>query len=266
MNSSDTSILGMKVSPTDYGHAADLISEWSRRRLSKYVCIASVNNVMEAHDSERFQQVMNQADLVTPDGMPLVWGLRLLGRRKATRVYGPDLMPVLLKKAAERGLAVGFYGASPETLELLVRVVRTRYPELRIVYSYSPPFRALTREEDEQVTEAINRSGAGMLFVGLNTPKQDYWMAEHKGRVQSVMLGVGAAFDFLAGSKRQAPRWMRASGLEWLFRLMTEPRRLWKRYLKHNPRFVVLFALQLLGMKKFPNPAPDDMDSARRIY
>ena len=260
MTSQDTCILGMKVSPTDYGHALELICEWSGRRLSKYVCVANVSSVMEAYDSERFQRVMNEADMVTPDGMPLVWGLRLLGRRNATRVYGPDLMPLLLGKAAARGLTVGFYGAAPETLEQLLRVVRTRHPELRIGYGYSPPFRTLTREEDEAICRAINGSGAQILFVGLNTPKQDYWMAEHRGRVQAAMLGVGAAFDFLAGSKRQAPRWMRSSGLEWFFRLMTEPRRLWKRYLKHNPRFVVLFALQLLGVRKFP----EHMDSARR--
>jgi N-acetylglucosaminyldiphosphoundecaprenol N-acetyl-beta-D-mannosaminyltransferase len=262
MTSSGTCILGMKVSPTDYGHASELICEWSSRRLSKYVCVANVSSVMEAYDSERFQRVMNEADLVTPDGMPLVWGLRLLGRSHATRVYGPELMPLLLEKAAKRGLTVGFYGAAPETLERLLRVMRARYPGLRIGYRYSPPFRALTREEDEAVCRAIRDSGAQMLFVGLNTPKQDHWMAEHRGRVPSVMLGVGAAFDFLAGSKRQAPRWMRSSGLEWLFRLITEPRRLWKRYLKHNPRFVVLFALQLLRVRKFP----EQIDSARRTY
>lgn len=260
MTASDTCILGMNVSRTDYNHASELICQWSRRRLSKYVCVANVSSVMEAYDSPRFQRVMNEADLVTPDGMPLVWGLRLLGRSDASRVYGPELMPLLLEKAAERGLTVGFYGTAPETLKRLLKVVRTRYPELRIGYGYSPPFRTLTRAEDEAICRDIRDSGAQMLFVGLNTPKQDDWMAKHRGRVPSVMLGVGAAFDFLAGSKRQAPRWMRSSGLEWLFRLITEPRRLWKRYLKHNPRFVVLFALQLLRVRKFPQ----QIDSARR--
>lgn len=244
-------ILGMKVNPTSYSEASDLICDWSHRGLSKYICVACVNNVMEAHDSERFQRVTNEADLVTPDGMPVVWALRLLGQPDASRVYGPELTPVLLEKAAESGLPVGFYGAAPETLELLVSRAKERFPGLQVVYSYSPPFRAMTVEEDDLVVQEINRSGARMLFIGLNTPKQDYWMADHRGRVQAVMIGVGAAFDFLAGSKPQAPRWMRNSGLEWVFRLATEPRRLWKRYFKHNPRFIVLFALQLLGLRRF---------------
>ena len=243
------SILGTRVNATSYLHAAIAVCEWAGRRESKYVCIASVNNVMEAYDSQAFQLVMNQADLVTPDGMPLVWGLRLLGQGSATRVYGPDLTPIVLESAAAAQIPVGFYGGSPEVLSKLIEVVRRRFGKAEIAYSYSPPFRPLSPEEDQRVVEEINQSGTRILFVGLNTPKQDYWMAAHKGRVQAVMIGVGAAFDFLAGTKPQAPRWMMGLGLEWLFRLATEPRRLWKRYLKHNPRFVVLFALQLLGAK-----------------
>lgn len=238
----------MNVSSTSYSHARSVIRDWARQGLSKYVCIASVNNVMEAHDSAEFQRVMNGADLVTPDGTPVVWGLRLLGHKKATRVYGPDLTPVLLEMAAESGLPVGFYGGAPEVLKRLLQVVAERFPRLHVAYSFPPPFRPLTPEEDAQVTAAINAAGVRILFIGLNTPKQDYWMAAHKGRVQAVMVGVGAAFDFLAGTKRQAPRWMMPLGLEWLFRLSTEPRRLWKRYLKHNPRYAVLLALQLLGL------------------
>jgi len=253
VNGRDTYILGMKISPTSYRHSADLICEWSRQHLSKYVCVACVASVMEAYDATRVQRVMNQADLVTPDGMPVVWGLRLLGNPGATRVYGPDLTPILLENAADRGLPVGFYGAQPETLQRLIEVATQRFPDLRIVYACSPPFRALTPEEDEQVVEDINRSGARLVFIGLGNPKQDCWMAAHKGRVQAVMVGVGAAFDFLAGSKPQAPRWMMRAGVEWCFRLVTEPRRLWKRYLIHNPRFVILFGLQLLGLKQFPN-------------
>jgi N-acetylglucosaminyldiphosphoundecaprenol N-acetyl-beta-D-mannosaminyltransferase len=205
---------------------------------------------MESYDSEEFRGVMNAADLVTPDGMPLVWALRLLGRRDATRVYGPDLTPMLLQKAEEEGVPVGFYGAAQWVLDRLLAAVRARYPKLKIAYAFSPPFRPLTREEDDNVVSAINASSARILFVGLNSPKQDKWMAMHRGKVQAVMVGVGAAFDFLAGSKKQAPRWMMPIGLEWLFRLCTEPRRLWKRYLKHNPRFVVLFAAQFLRNKR----------------
>lgn len=243
------SILGTTIHCTSYTHASDLVLAWAGCGSSRYVCIATVNNVMEAHDAPAFRRVMNEADLVTPDGMPLVWGLSLLGYRQATRVYGPDLTPVILRKAADTGTPVGFYGGSPDVLEKLQRVAQARFPSLQIVYAFSPPFRPLTPGEDDLVVDDINRCGARILFVGLNTPKQDYWMAAHRGRVQAVMLGVGAAFDFIAGAKRQAPRWMMAIGMEWFFRLITEPRRLWKRYLKHNPRFVILFAGQLLGMR-----------------
>jgi N-acetylglucosaminyldiphosphoundecaprenol N-acetyl-beta-D-mannosaminyltransferase len=246
-------ILGMRVDATDYRHAAAIVRGWAEREESKYVCVATVNNVMEAHDSADFRCVMNDADLVTPDGMPLVWGLRLLGCKNASRVYGPDLTPVLLEMAASSGLPVGFFGGSPATLHRLWEVVASRFPRVSVAYSFSPPFQPLMADEDRRVVEEINRSGARILFVGLNTPKQDYWMAAHKGRINAVMIGVGAAFDFLAGTKPQAPRWMMKIGMEWLFRLMTEPRRLWKRYLKHNPRFVALFVAQLLGLKNFPS-------------
>ena len=239
-------ILGMRVNPTSYPNATATICDWASQRQSKYVCIATVNNVMEAHDSPPFQAVMNNADLITPDGMPLVWALRLLGQTEATRVYGPDLTPILLQRAADAQIPVGFYGASPPVLDKLLQVVRRRFPKLHIAYSCSPPFRPLSAEEDARVVDQINQSGTRILFIGLNTPKQDYWMAAHKGRVQAVMVGVGAAFDFLAGTKPQAPRWMMRIGMEWFFRLVTEPRRLWKRYLKHNPRFLALFAAQLL--------------------
>lgn len=249
-------ILGTRVDATSYDHACALVERWAEQTASKYVCVATVNNVMEAFDAPAFARVTNGADLVTPDGMPLVWGLRMLGVDTATRVYGPDLTLALLAIVARSGTPVGFYGAAPEVLGRLCDRMERRFPGLRIAFRYSPPFRPLTVEEDEAIVSAINTSGARIIFVGLNTPKQDYWMAAHRGRVHAVMLGVGAAFDFLAGTKRQAPRWMMRIGMEWFFRLVTEPRRLGKRYLKHNPRFIVLFGLQLLraGLLK-RNPA-----------
>ena len=242
-------ILGTKVNATSYVHAAATVCEWAERKESRYVCIATVSQVMEGHDAPGFQRVMNEADLVPPDGMPLVWGLRLLGCKKATRVYGPDLTPIILERAALDGLPIGFYGGSPSVLDRFVQVMRERFPKLQVAYAYSPPFRDLTPEEDQRVVQEIDGSGARILFVGIGNPKQEFWMAAHRGQVQAVMVGVGAAFDFLAGAKPQAPRWMMGVGLEWLFRLATEPRRLWKRYLKQNPRFIVLFALQLLRVK-----------------
>jgi N-acetylglucosaminyldiphosphoundecaprenol N-acetyl-beta-D-mannosaminyltransferase len=246
----------MRVSWTTYQNASDLVIAWAKRKLSKYVCVATVNNVMESVDSNDFKAVMNGADLITPDGMPLVWALRALGYKEATRVYGPDLTPIVLEKAAVEKIPVGFYGGTPMVLETLVRRVQGMFPTLEVAFSYSPPFRPLTGAEDEEITRQINESGTRILFIGLNTPKQDLWMAKHRDRVQCVMLGVGAAFDFIAGTKRQAPRWMMPLGLEWLFRLITEPRRLWKRYLKHNPRYVVLLAKQLLTSRR-RNLEPD---------
>jgi N-acetylglucosaminyldiphosphoundecaprenol N-acetyl-beta-D-mannosaminyltransferase len=158
----------------------------------------------------------------------------------------------VLAAAGGQRIPVGFYGATDAVLERLIEAARSRYPSLEIAFAWAPPFRPLSEEEDLAVTARINASGARILFVGLSTPKQERWMAAHRGRVQAVMLGVGAAFDFLAGSKRQAPRWMMRAGLEWLFRLASEPRRLARRYLKHNPRFVVLFLTQLLGLRQFP--------------
>jgi N-acetylglucosaminyldiphosphoundecaprenol N-acetyl-beta-D-mannosaminyltransferase len=241
------SILGMRVDWTDYQQAAVQILNWARAAESRYVCAASVNNVMEAYDSLEFLRIMNEADLVTPDGMPLVWGLRLLGARGATRVYGPDLTPTVLAAAEGARVPVGFYGATDGVLAKLLVEVRRRFPALEVAYAFAPPFRPLSTDEDERIVSAINRSGVRILFVGLSTPKQERWMAAHRGRVPAVMLGVGAAFDFFAGVKAQAPHWMQNHGLEWVFRLATEPRRLWWRYLKHNPRFAALFAWQLLA-------------------
>ncbi|OLB93900.1 MAG: glycosyltransferase [Candidatus Rokubacteria bacterium 13_1_40CM_68_15] len=244
------SILGMRVHATSYDDASSRVMAWAegedRRR---YVCVTTVHTVMEAHDDVFLQRIVNHADLVTPDGMPLVWGLRLLGAREAARVYGPELTPRVLAAAARDGVPIGFYGGAPDVLDKLVAVARERFPGLRIVYALSPPFRPISPEEDTAIVDDINRSGARILFVGLGCPKQDRWMAAHRSRVNAVMLGVGAAFDFLAGNKAQAPRWMQDRGLEWIFRLACEPRRLWWRYLWHNPRFVLLFALQLLRQR-----------------
>jgi N-acetylglucosaminyldiphosphoundecaprenol N-acetyl-beta-D-mannosaminyltransferase len=239
-------ILGVRVDATSYARATDQILDWAARHLSRLVCCASVNNIMAARDSAEFKKVMDSADLVTSDGMPLVWLLRCMGIREAQRVYGPDLMPAVLESAAESGVPVGLYGGSPEVLRRLVERLTMRFPKLDIAYAESPPYRPPTQEEDEKTTQAIARAGVRILFIGLSTPKQERWMYSHRGRIDAVMLGVGAAFDFLAGAKPQAPHWMQRNGLEWLFRLATEPRRLWRRYLGQNPRFAVLALAQVL--------------------
>jgi N-acetylglucosaminyldiphosphoundecaprenol N-acetyl-beta-D-mannosaminyltransferase len=248
-------ILGMRVDATSYTDAAEEILRWARDGQPRCVCVATVNNVIEAYDHPEYGAIMEAADLVTPDGMPLVWGLRLLGVGAATRVYGPDLTPVVCRLAAERGVPVGFYGGSEDVLEELTARLQRRFPELIVSYRASPPFRPLTPDEERSTIEELDRSGARILFVGLGTPKQERWMAAHKHEVHAVMLGVGAAFDFLAGRKRQAPRLVQRLGLEWLHRLVHEPRRLWRRYLYRNPRFVVLFAAQLLRERHVGQPA-----------
>jgi N-acetylglucosaminyldiphosphoundecaprenol N-acetyl-beta-D-mannosaminyltransferase len=241
-------ILEMRVDATSYASAVETVVGWARNGESRYVCCANVHSVMESFDSPQLRKCMNEADLVTSDGMPLVWALRSLGVPAATRVYGPDLVPKVLRAADREGLRVGFYGGSPDTLKLLSHLTHQQFPGL-VGFEFSPPFRELSPEEDHGIVERINASGVQVLFVGLGCPKQERWMAEHKDRVQAVMLGVGAAFDFLTGAKPQAPGWMQSMGLEWMFRLAVEPERLWRRYLKHNPRFVAHFAAQLLTLK-----------------
>jgi N-acetylglucosaminyldiphosphoundecaprenol N-acetyl-beta-D-mannosaminyltransferase len=248
-------ILGMRVDATSYEHAAQEILRWAHEGESRYVCVATVNNVIEAYDDREYGAIMEAADLVTPDGMPLVWGLRLLGVGAATRVYGPDLTPIVCQLAAEQGVPVGFYGGARGVLEELTTKLGREFAELKVAYRASPPFRPLTPDEERRTVEDLNRSGARILFVGLGTPKQERWMAAHRNDVNAVMLGVGAAFDFLAGRKRQAPRLVQRLGLEWLHRLVHEPRRLWRRYLYRNPRFVVLFAAQLLKERGLRQPA-----------
>jgi N-acetylglucosaminyldiphosphoundecaprenol N-acetyl-beta-D-mannosaminyltransferase len=246
-------ILGIRVDATTYDDALSRIIAWARAHESRYVSIATVNNVMQAYDNQDFARMMLGADLVTSDGMPLVWALRLLGIPDASRVYGPDLTPLILRAAESERLPVAFYGGTNDALDRLLTVVRVRFPRLKIAYAYSPPFRPPTPQEHRQTARDINASGAGIVLVGLSTPKQERWMAAQKGRLHAPMIGVGAAFDFLAGMKPQAPRWMMRIGMEWFFRLATEPSRLWKRYLKQNPRFIVLFILQLLkGRQSIP--------------
>lgn len=240
-----TFIVSAHVHETSYVNATKLILDWSKRRESRYVCVANVHLLMEAHDSAQYNDVVNNADLVTPDGMPLVWMMRLKGQRRQERVYGPTLMLHILESATLENSVVGFYGSSPEVLQSLHAKMQARLSTLKVNYLFSPPFRDISEKEDLEIVRQINDSSVTILFVGLGCPKQERWMADHRGRIQAVMIGVGAAFDFHAGFKPQAPTWMQTVGLEWLYRLSTEPRRLWKRYLYHNPRFIFFAILDL---------------------
>lgn len=239
-------VIGTRVDPTSYLDAARQVTLWSQAGESRYVCAANVHMLMEAHDLPKYKELVNQADMVTPDGVPLVWMMRLKGVKNQQRVYGPTLMLHVLELAERENIPVAFYGSSPEVLQSLLEKMHGRFPNLGVVYSFSPPFRVLTHEEDSEIVEQINTSSARILLVGLGCPKQEIWMSEHRGRINAVMLGVGAGFDFHAGLKSQAPAWMQSIGLEWFYRLATEPRRLWRRYLYNNPRFIILAILDLL--------------------
>lgn len=242
-------ILGVNVASTSYAEVVAKAVGWARTRQSRTLVFANVHVIMEAFDNPKLRNSLNAADLVNPDGVPLVWALKLLGNKQASRVYGPDCTLAMLEAAASNGIPVGFYGGSRDVLEKLSSEVRERYPGITISISISPPFRTTTAEEDANFVQQITDSGVGILFIGLGCPKQELWMMSHAGRIPAVMFAVGAAFDFIAGTKPQAPRWMMRSGTEWLFRLATEPRRLYRRYAKQNPRFVWYFARQLASRR-----------------
>jgi len=239
-------ILGVRVDGTSYGDACDRIWAWAESGTPAYVVAANVHVIMTAYWNRGFGQVLSRAALVTPDGMPLVLGLRWLGLSGQGRVYGPDLMLAWCRRAAQGGLPIYLYGGSEATLARLQANLKAWFPDLKVAGSHAPPFRPLTAAEEAADRQRIRASGAKVVFVGLGCPKQEDWMAHHSPHLPLVMIGVGAAFSFHSGSVAQAPRWMMRLSLEWLYRLGREPRRLWRRYLIHNPAFLVLFGLQLL--------------------
>jgi N-acetylglucosaminyldiphosphoundecaprenol N-acetyl-beta-D-mannosaminyltransferase len=245
-------ILGVGVSAINMSVALDIIDGWIKRRETHYVTITGVHGVMESQKDSELRRIHNVAGLVTPDGMPLVWISRLLGFRHVDRVYGPDLMLAICKRSPGRGYRHFFYGGGDGVAALLKERLQARYPGLDVVGTFTPPFRPLTEEEDEDIVQCINALSPDIVWIGLSTPKQERWMAAHLGRIgASVMIGVGAAFDFHAGLKKEAPYWIQRSGLQWLFRLVSEPRRLWKRYLTNNPAFAWRITGQLAGLKHY---------------
>lgn len=252
MRSRMASILSMNTLITNIDNTIVKIDNLKKSKLSSgsYVCVSNVHMCMETFDSLDFCEIVNSADLVIPDGRPIFWAQKLLGYKDAQQVRGQDIMNALCEKSNEGELNIGLYGGtSNEVLNQVIQSLTQIYPNISIVYSYSPPFRALTEYEDTQIIKDINLAEVDVLFVGIGCPKQEHWMAEHKESLSCVMLGVGAAFDFISGSKKHAPRWMQKAGLEWLFRLVSEPKRLWKRYLKQNPRFIYYFSIQLFKTK-----------------
>ncbi|MBL7161895.1 MAG: WecB/TagA/CpsF family glycosyltransferase [Anaerolineales bacterium] len=246
-------ILGVNVSAINMDQALGAIAGWIESRQSQYVCVTPAHGIMECQRNPELRGIFNKSGLTTPDGMSIVWLLKLRGHSHVGRVYGPDLMEAVcqLSLAARAGWRHYFYGSAPGVVEMLVTRLKERFPGLQVVGAHSPPFRPLTDEEDRAIIQEINAADPDIVWVGISTPKQEQWMASHLDQLSApVLIGVGAAFDFLAGHKSQAPLWIQRSGLEWLFRLVSEPRRLWRRYAEY-PYFVWLVIAQMLGFRDF---------------
>jgi N-acetylglucosaminyldiphosphoundecaprenol N-acetyl-beta-D-mannosaminyltransferase len=247
-----SNILGVRISAIKLSAALDQIEAWIASRDRQRVHVCNVQTIMECRRDTMLRLAINQAGLTAPDGMPLVWLSRLAGHHQVTRVYGPDLMLALMERSIAKGYRHYFYGGAEGVADRLAEVLRQKYPGVQIVGADSPPFREGYFEEDQAVIAGINARKPDIIWVGLGTPKQDWWIIHHRNRLQAAaLIAVGAAFDFHTGRVPQAPRWMMGVGLEWLFRLCTEPRRLWKRYLINNPLFILLSFTQILGLKHY---------------
>lgn len=243
-------ILGVKISTVNLPQAIATIDRWITTCQANYVCVTPVHSVMDCYHQPDLKPIFNNSGMTTPDGMPIVWLLRGHGYNHVDRVYGPDLMREICKQSMQKGYRHFLYGGATGVPEKLATILQRDYPGLTIVGTYSPPFRALTAAEDQTIIAQINSTKPDIVWVGLGSPKQERWMAAHVGQIEgATLIGVGAAFDFLSGAKKQAPRWIQRSGFEWLFRLLSEPRRLWRRYLVNNSLFVLLITAQLLGRK-----------------
>lgn len=238
-------VVGSPVTALPFQEQLATILAWARSHERRMVCVANVHMLMEARWDEGFGKLLRRADMVTPDGTPLVWMMRRLGAPGQDRVAGMDMLPALCRLAAREGVGVYFLGSTPETLARMRARLERECPALRIAGMESPPFRPLTPEEDAEQVERIRASGAGLVLVSLGCPKQERWMEAHRERLPAVLVGLGAAFPVYAGDHRMAPEWMRRSGLEWAYRMAQEPRRLFKRYWRTNLPFLYLAFRQL---------------------
>ncbi len=251
---SHVNVLGTRISAVNLETAVGRIGGWlSQEATGRYVCVTGVHGVMEGLRNPEIRSIHNSAAACVPDGMPMTWVGRIHGHSDMDRVYGPDLMLRMLELSAERGYTNFFYGGAEGVADDLKVQMERMFPDLEVVGTCCPPFRPLTPEEEKEVTAEINRLRPDLLWVGLSTPKQEMFMARYHDRLKAkVLIGVGAAFDFHTGRVSQAPRWMMRSGLEWFYRLCTEPRRLGPRYLRNNPAFIWNILLQHSGLRKYP--------------
>jgi N-acetylglucosaminyldiphosphoundecaprenol N-acetyl-beta-D-mannosaminyltransferase len=245
-------LLGVRVSAVNVPMTVELIDTAISAGQGGYICVTGAHGIIECQRDQSLRSIHNSAYLVTPDGMPLVWALKRSGHAEADRVYGPDLMLATVDAGRSRGRRHFLYGSTPETLQRLRTNLVARYPGAEIVGEFSPPFRALTAGEEIEIARLIRESSAEIVWVGLSTPKQEMWISRMRASLApAILIGVGAAFDFHAGVKVQAPRFIQRSGFEWLFRLALEPRRLWRRYLVTVPSFIVLSIAQYAKLRTF---------------
>lgn len=252
MRSYSCNLLGVRLSAFDLPTAVAEMDRAVAEARCAYVSTCPVYTLMQGYERAEVRDALNGADWVTPDGMPVVWALRLFGAPGVGRVYGPDLMLALTEVSARKSYAQYYLGGAPGVADALAVEMQRRFPGLKVAGTYCPPFREPTTDEVREMISLINASGAHVVWVGLGSPKQDLWMAKYRPLLTPPLLvGVGAAFDFYAGRQPQAPRWMQRSGLEWMFRLANEPRRLWRRYLIYNPKFIFQIALQFVGLRRY---------------
>ena len=255
MASERVNVLGVGISVLNLRTALAAIAGAVRDQRKGYICVTGVHGVMEAQGDAAFKKILNDAFLCTPDGMPMVWAGKLAGHREMSRVYGPDLMLDVCAWSETSGAKHFFYGGADGVAELLAQKLKAKFPKLEVVGTFTPPFRALNADEEKKLREQVGAARPDIFWVGLSTPKQEKFMAEYLPKLDAtLMVGVGAAFDFHSGRVRQAPRWMQRTGLEWFYRLCCEPRRLARRYFRNNPLFVLEFLGQLAGLKKHPSP------------
>ena len=248
-----TDVLGVKVSAINLKLAVELADQWVEARSPGYICVTGVHGVMEAQSDSEFRRILNHACINTPDGMPMSWIGHLQGFREMNRVFGADFMMAMCRLSVERGYRNFLYGGKPGVAELLSETLQRRFPGLQVVGTYTPPFRNLTPEEEEEILAQVGESRPHILWVGLSTPKQERFMAQYVGRLQvPLLVGVGAAFDYHTGRIRDCPEWIKRAGLQWLHRLMQDPRHLWRRYLRNNPAFLWHIAWQISGLRRYP--------------
>jgi N-acetylglucosaminyldiphosphoundecaprenol N-acetyl-beta-D-mannosaminyltransferase len=240
------SVVSSPITALPFDRQIELVLDWAKQRLSKVICVANVHMLMEAYWNQDFREILEEADLVTPDGMPLVWMMKRLGYRSQDRVAGMDILLSLCQSASDQNVSVFFVGSTHQVLAKISENLEQEFPYLQIAGMESLPFRPLTSSEDEALIHKINESGAGIVLVSLGCPKQEHWMSQHQGKVHAAMIGLGAVFPVYAGLHSRAPQWVRQAGLEWLYRLVQEPRRLWKRYVVTIPPFVWLALKQLV--------------------